>query len=142
MIPVAATPDRPSSYYLKPKQVGTKLKTTGAKIQSEDEVVKQCTKYLQENGWQTNTIYTGGIPIANGFRATNPSKGIPDSINFHTGTKRTVWIEYKKSHGGVISSEQKAWHNILKHCGCEVWVVNSLKCLKEFLEDDTIRAAS
>lgn len=142
MIPVAPTPDRPASFYLTPKKVGTKLKTTGAKIQAEEEVVKQCTDYLRKNGWQTRTLFTGGIPVGNGRYVTNPAKGIPDSINFHTGTKRTVWIEYKKSHNGVISPEQKEWHNLLKHCGCEVWVVNSLKCLKEFLEDESIARAS
>lgn len=141
-VPVKPTPDRPSSFYLSPKKTGVKIKTTGAKVQSEEEVVKQCVDYLRKNGWITKTLFTGGVPIGQGRYATNPAKGIPDSINFHIGTKRLVWIEYKKSHNGVISQEQKEWHNLLITCGCEVWVVNSLKCLKEFLEDETIRAAS
>ncbi len=140
-VKVEPTPTRPSSYYLKPKSVGQKIKTTGAKIQSEDEVVKQCVDYLRKNGWTTKTLFTGGIPVGNGRFVTNPAKGIPDSINFHIGTKRCVWIEYKKSHNGLISPEQKDWHNLLKHCGYEIWVVNSLKCLKEFL-DETIATAS
>lgn len=141
MIPVAAVPDRPASYYLSPRKVGTKIKTTGAKVQSEEDVVKQCTDYLRKNGWITKTLFTGGIPTASGRFIPNPAKGIPDSINFHIGNKRMVFIEYKKSHGGVISQEQKEWHNLLKHCGCEIWVVNSLKCLKEFL-DESVAIAS
>lgn len=135
--PAPPTPDRPSSYYLKSRQLGTKVAQTGAKVQSEEGVVKQCTEYLRKNGWTTKTLFTGGIPLGSGKYATNPAKGIPDSINFHIGTKRMVWIEYKKSHNGIISQEQKDWHNLLTHCGCEVWVVNSLKILKEYLENDT-----
>lgn len=133
LIPIPHPPDRPLSFYVTPKRIGVKIKTTDSKIQSEEAVIKQCKDYLHKSGWVTKTLYTGGIMTGSGRYATNPAKGIPDTINFHPGTKRLVWIEYKKSHGGVISQEQKEWHNLLTHCGCEVWVVNSLKILKEFL---------
>lgn len=140
--PLERKPDKPSSFYLSPKKVGVKIKTTGAKVQSEEEVVKQCTDYLRKNGWQTRTLFTGGIPVGGGKYVTNPAKGIPDSINFHVGTKRMVFIEYKKSHGGILSPEQKEWHNLLSHCGCEIWLINSLKLLKEFLETSELKESA
>ena len=126
-------PDKPLSYYM-PKSSGSKLKTVSGKIQSEDIVRKECAKYLQDNGWVTKTIYTGGIPTGHGY-AANPAKGIPDCIAFHLETKRVIWIEYKKSHGGVVSSEQKTWHQLLKTCGQEIFIINSKKLLEEKLNE-------
>lgn len=139
-VPVKPAADKPASFYLKPRQSGTKVAQTGAKIQAEEEVVKQCTDYLRKNGWVTKTIYTGGIPIGSGKYATNPAKGVPDCIMFHIGTKKIVWIEYKKSHGGIVSQEQKEWHNLIRYCGGEVWVVNSLKLLKELLDETVAKS--
>lgn len=102
-------------------------------VQSEEVVVKQCVAYLKSLGWVTKTLFTGGIPIGGGRYATNPAKGIPDSIAFHVKERRMVWIEYKKSKGGILSSEQIEWHNLLKHCGSEVWVINSIHTLEEHL---------
>ena len=130
MIPIPPTKDRPLSYYLSPQRVGTKLKSTAEKKQSEEQVVKQCTAWLKTQGWISMTLYTGGIPTASGRYATNPAKGIPDTINFHLATNRTVWIEYKKTHGGLVSPEQEMWHKLISQCGGVVLIVNSLDSLK------------
>ncbi len=44
-----------------------------------------------------------------------------------------IWIEYKKSKGGVISFEQESWHILLKNSNQEIYIVTSLQSLKEQL---------
>lgn len=125
---------KPLSHYLTPKpKPKLQIKQTTDKLLTEDQVVKQCTEYLRKNGWITKTIYTGGIPLGNGRYATNPAAGIPDSIAFHIGDKRVLFIEYKKSKGGLMSQDQKEWHDLLRHCKQKVLVINSLESLKEAL---------
>lgn len=125
-----------SGDYLRPQnQVKKKVISTQDKTQTEDQVVKVCTLYLKKEGWITYTLFTGGIPIGEGRYATNPCKGIPDCIAFHLQTNKTIWIEYKKSHGGLISPEQDYWHKMLRHCGSTVFVVNSLSSLKDQLSN-------
>ncbi len=122
------------SDYMGKKSVGKKIIPTTDKILSEDQVVKACTLYLKKEGWITHTLFTGGIPLGGGKYATNPCKGIPDCIAFNMKLNKVIWIEYKKSKGGIVSSEQEYWHNMLKHCGSTIFVVNSLKSLKEQLD--------
>lgn len=105
------------------------------KSKSEDQVIAQCKKYLFKAGWNPVTLFTGGIPLGGGRYATNPAKGIPDSLVFHLETGRMVWIEYKKTVGGRITPEQKTWHTWLEKCGQTIWVVNSLETLKEKLQE-------
>ncbi len=105
------------------------------KIQSEDQVVASCKVFLKKNGWTPFTLFTGGIPLGGGRYATNPCKGIPDSLVFNIEKNRMIWIEYKKSKGGLVSTEQRLWHVMLKQCGQTVLVVNSLKSLKEQLDE-------
>lgn len=102
---------------------------------TEDQVVKECTIYLRKHGWITKTIYTGGIPLGHGRYATNPAAGIPDCIAFHIVTKRVLFIEYKKSKGGILSQDQKEWHDLLRHCSQTILIINSLESLKERLND-------
>ncbi len=104
-------------------------------MKSEDTVRKECNKWLKDNYWIQKTIYTGGIPISGGGYAPNPAKGIPDCIAFHRKTKRMIWIEYKKSSGGLVSIDQKDWHYLLKLSGQEVYVINSKKQLEELLNE-------
>lgn len=115
-------------------------KLTSIKIpkkKSEDTVRKACNKYLKDNGWIQFTLFTGGIPIGGGKYATNPAKGIPDCIAFNRTTKQMIWIEYKNSEGGLLSIDQKDWIYLLTLCGNRVYVISSLKQLKEFLTDGT-----
>lgn len=100
---------------------------------SENDVRKACNKWLKDNFWVQKTIYTGGIPAQGGVYVTNPAKGIPDCIAFQRRTKRRVWIEYKNSSGGLLSIDQKDWHYLLRLVGDEVYVISSLKQLKEVL---------
>jgi len=126
--------NKPLSAYMA-KKVGTKVipkKTLVAKL-SEDQVKDQCVTYLKSRGWESITIYTGGIPIGGGRYAENPAKGIPDTIAKKVPKK--VWIEYKKSHGGIVSPEQAWWHTWLRACGDTVLVVNSLEVLKEGMNE-------
>jgi hypothetical protein len=98
---------------------------------SEDQVISVCTPFLKQQGWISHTLFTGGIPIGSGRYATNPCKGICDAICFHMTKNKLIWIEYKKSHGGIISADQEYWHKSLRECGQIVFVVNSLESLKE-----------
>ncbi len=104
--------------------------TTSLK-KSEVEVVKSCNTFLKKHGWFPHTMWTGGIPLGNGRYATNPCKGIPDCIVISPTLKKLVWIEYKRSDGGVLSYDQQIWHKRLEHGSQTVLVVNSLKSLKE-----------
>lgn len=113
----------------------------------EDVVIAECVKYLSGLGWSSITLYTGGIPLPGGFRGKNPAKGIPDKIFFNFSKKKLIWIEFKKSHAGIVSNEQKAWHMMLRHCGQIVFLVASLESLIEQLtemerEDETFERAS
>jgi len=101
---------------------------------SESYVVSTCRTYLKKNGWTPITLFTGGIPLGGGKYATNPAKGIPDSINFHTNGQ-ILWIEYKKKEGGIISDDQRIWHNTLRRGGYHCIVISSLKELKEYLKN-------
>lgn len=107
------------------------------KKRSEDSVRKACNKWLKDNNWIQYTLFTGGIPIGGGKYATNPAKGMPDCIAFHRTTKRTIWIEYKNSEGGIVSIDQKDWHYLLKLCGNELYVIHSRKQLEEILTNET-----
>lgn len=113
--------------------MGKELKKS-EKLYTEEQVVKQCSKYLKKCGWVPHTMFTGGIPLGGGRHATNPCKGIPDCIAFHLEMKKVIWIEYKRSKGGVLSPEQKQWHFKLTECDQIVMVVNSLESLKSQLE--------
>lgn len=135
-VPVTLEYSSNLSHYLK-RTPGVKVVAKSDKVQTEDQVVVECKKYLQSKGWITKTIYTGGIPTASGRYAENPAKGIPDCVAFHPPTKRMIWIEYKKSKGGMISQEQEAWHLLLKTCKQEIFVINSKKLLEEVLNDTT-----
>ena len=132
---------KPLSFYVK-KGVGTKLKSdVTSHRQSEDQVVAQCTRYLKNLGWEDKTIYTGGIPLPGGRYATNPAKGVPDKLFFNIKLKRKIWVEFKKTVGGIISPEQQWWHDMLRLCGDEVYVVNSLESLISQLTEDSYRKA-
>lgn len=123
------------------KKVADALKNNMKKIietrkkKSEDQVVKTCNAYLKKNGWYPHTMFTGGIPIGGGRYASNPCKGIPDCIAFNPTLRKLLWIEYKKEEGGVLSTEQKIWHERLKRTDQLIFVVNSLKSLKQQLEE-------
>ena len=111
-----------------PKNIdkGEKLKAhKDAPRLSEDEVIHKCTKWIKMQGWAIKTLYTGGIPVAGGRRAPNPCKGIPDSIIFIPKHSQIIWVEWKKSHGGIISQEQAQWHKDLRSCGQMVYVISS-----------------
>jgi hypothetical protein len=123
--------------------------TAKKKKQSEDTVVDICVDYLKKLGWMPVTLYTGGIPTKYGRLAKNPAKGIPDKIFFNFSKHKMIWVEFKKSHSGIVSNEQKAWHVLLKHCSQTVFLVNSLDSLIEQLiemektnENETFERAS
>jgi len=65
------------------------------------------------------------------FSCTNPAEGIFDTINYHCSSNTLMWIEYKRSKGGVISEQQLKWYHMLQDCGQQAYVINSLKLLKE-----------
>jgi hypothetical protein len=115
---------------LKPSDTAIKK---AERVQTEKQVVASCTAWLRKNGWITRTLYTGGIPLGGGRLGTNPAKGIPDCLILHISLKKLIWVEYKKSKGGILSPEQRAWHKSLGDVGQTVIVVNSLKSLKEQL---------
>lgn len=130
-----AIESKPLSSYIF-KGVGKKLISTDVMShQTEDQVVATCSRWLKSQGWNIRTLFTGGIPIAQGRYATNPCKGIPDCIAFHLQSGRMIWIEYKKSKGGIVSIEQQEWHRQLKRCGQTIFIVTSLESLKEQLND-------
>lgn len=98
-------------------------------LKSEKQIVASCRAWLKRNDWEPFTIYTGGIPTYNGQRVKNPVAGIPDSINFYSKAKITLWIEYKSSIGKV-KEDQRDWHKRLTECNNKVIIVNSLESLK------------
>lgn len=132
---VGTTPEYGNLSSYLAKKIVTKVSSKSDKVQTEAQVISECKKYLLKEGWVWKTIYTGGIPTSGGSFATNPSKGIPDCICFHTKTNKMMWIEFKKSKGGIISQEQKDWHNLLRNSGQVVYVINSLSLLKEKLNE-------
>ena len=120
---------KPFSHYL-PKPKGKTVQgTKGTEKKSEDSVKDECIRWLKLQGWKCRTIYTGGIPTQSGRRIPNPAKGIPDCICFKAETM--VYIEWKKSHGGILSVEQQEWHSDLRRCNQIVFVITSLEQLKK-----------
>lgn len=125
-----------SSYIPKNKDKGEKLKSDLSlpKI-SEDRIRANGIAWMRSQGWKVRTIYMGGIPVGGGRLAINPAKGIPDCIVFLKNHSKKIWIEWKKSHGGIISPEQQEWHRDLRACGEYVYVISSLEQLKEDLKE-------
>jgi hypothetical protein len=122
------------SHLLKPQSQGVKMEPVkiGKKL-LENAVKSKCVVWLKTQGYASHTVYLGGIPIADGKRATNPLKGFPDTIvtnPFAPKGKRLFYVEYKKSSGGVISQEQLNWHALLKACNHKVFVINDIEKLK------------
>ena len=66
----------------------------------EKEVRKECNDWLKSQGWIVKTIYTGGVPVAGGRLATNPCKGIPDTIVFKGNKKYGLSI--KEIQEGIL----------------------------------------
>lgn len=127
--------DKPLRHYL-PARKESGVRIPDAKEDySEHRVVQKCIDYMKAEGWICKSIYTGGIPLPSGALALNPSRGIPDYICFNTKLKKMLWIEFKKSKGGLVSSDQAIWHKLIELCGGFVFVINSLSLLKEKLYD-------
>lgn len=119
--------------FIQPKTANIKIKTTSKVVKSEDAVKAECIEWLKSLNYVSRTVYLGGIPVGFGRLAPNPIKGFPDTIVMNPYTyldKRFCLIEYKKSHGGVLSQEQINWHAELDACGVKVFVINSLEELK------------
>ena len=100
----------------------------------EKQVRDECNTWLKQNGWIVKSIYTGGIPVAGGRLATNPSKGIPDTIVFK-GDKK-YWIEYKRTSGGHTTIYQRDYHYLLRATGDKVLIITSLTMLKKELTNE------
>lgn len=112
----------------------TQSTKSSEKVLTEKQVVTSCRAWLKRNGWESFTIYTGGIPTYTGAMVPNPCKGIPDSINFYNDLPITVWIEYKSSIG-KLAEEQKEWRDRLLSKG-NIWIlVNSLSSLKQQVKE-------
>jgi hypothetical protein len=121
-------------YLLKPQAKGVKVKFKNEVVKSEDTVKKECVDWLKTLGYHSSTVYLGGIPVGGGKLAPNPLKGFPDTIvtnPFTTEGKRIFFIEYKKSHGGILAQEQLNWHDLLQVCGLTVFVISSLEQAKQ-----------
>lgn len=118
--------------YIQAKKNIVKIKTTSNIKQSEDKVKAECIAWLKTKGYVSRTVYLGGIPVGAGKRAPNPLKGFPDTIVMNPYTKkgkRFLLIEYKESHGGILSQEQLNWHAELEACEIKVFKINSLQSL-------------
>lgn len=97
----------------------------------EKQVRLECNQWMKSQGWIVKTIYTGGIP-AGGRLATNPAKGIPDTIVFKGNTK--YWIEYKRTSGGHTTIHQRDFHYWLRSAGDKVLIITSLTMLQKELK--------
>lgn len=102
-------------------------------LRTEDQIVSSCKRYLKKQGWITKTVYLGGIPIGYGRYARNPLKGFPDCMCFHPEKHLFLVIEFKKGSGGIVSEEQRYFHDLLRECNIAVFIVSSLESLKEQL---------
>lgn len=124
--------------YIKPKEdIDKKIKVPNdpyEKGKNEDTVRSECNKWLKETGWIVKTIYTGGIPVAGGRLASNPAKGIPDTIIFKNNKK--YWIEYKRTENGHTTIFQRNFHYLLRATGDKVLIISSLTMLKKELSND------
>lgn len=124
--------------YIKPKEdPDKKIKVPNdpyEKGKDEKQVRSECNTWLKDTGWIVKTIYTGGIPVGNNRLATNPSKGIPDTIVFK-GDKK-YWIEYKRTEGGHTTIYQRDYHYLLRATGDKVLIISSLTMLKKELQND------
>lgn len=98
----------------------------------EKQVRLECNQWMKNNGWIVKTIYTGGIPVGGNRLATNPAKGIPDTIIFK-GNKK-YWIEYKRTSGGHTTIYQRDFHYLLQAAGDKVLIITSLTMLQKELK--------
>lgn len=123
--------------YIKPKEdTDKKIKVPNdpyEKGKTEDVVRSECNSWLKNNGWIVKSIYTGGIPVAGGRLASNPAKGIPDTIIFKGDIK--YWIEYKRTEGGHTTIYQRDFHYLLRATGDKVLLISSLTMLKKEIQN-------
>ncbi len=121
--------------YIRPQSRGIKVaKDLLQQGKLEKSVRNECNDYMRKQlRFQVVTLYTGGIPTGGGKLATNPAKGIPDTLVFNLFKKIKFWVEYKRNDGGIISQAQLNMHAFLKACGDIVIVTTSLPDLKSQL---------
>lgn len=71
-----------------------------------------------------------GAATAGRLKAEGVSRGVPDLFV----PKWRLWIEMKRERGGVLSPDQKDWHNYLCDIGQKVIVGNGFEDAKKKIE--------
>src|SRR5215472_2629333 len=91
---------------------GVTAQLAGAETADELEapIQAECTKILEADGWRA--LQTD--PVRSRIRGKGFGEiGMADHLYIRYGSRpyaQVLWIEYKRSKGGRVSKEQRAWH--------------------------------
>ena len=96
--------------------------STKSRGKLEDQVRKECKRWLDKNGYYSPAISNMG------FYCT---KGFSDAILVKNGV--VIFCEYKKEKGGVQSPDQKKFQATIEDHGGIYILVNSIESLVEQL---------
>lgn len=88
--------------------------------------------YLLTKGIRIFAIPNGGLRgkrEAQNLKNEGVSAGVPDLYI----PEWKLWIEMKRAKGGVVSPEQKDWHEYLKKIGDKVVIAKGFEEAKKFI---------
>ena len=88
------------------------------KIKTEHEEQREFVQWFRQNidGVRIFAIPNGGVrslSVASKLKSEGVSAGVPDMFV----PAWLLWIEMKKSKGGITSDKQKDWHEYLRGIG-------------------------
>jgi hypothetical protein len=109
-------------------------------LKTEHEEQREFVQWFRQNMGSTRifAIPNGGarsLSVAGKLKAEGVSRGVPDLYV----PRFNLWIEMKRVKGGVVSSDQKSWHEYLRHIGHTVLLTkgceDAIKQVEEFMEE-------
>ena len=115
------------------------------RVPTEHEEQREFVSWFRKNhdGVRIFAIPNGGArspSVAAQMKVEGVSKGVPDLYIPAWG----LWVEMKRTKGGIISPEQQSWHDYLKGLEFTVIVPNGCEEAKKMIEEfkhDTDRSS-
>lgn len=114
-------------------------------VPTEDEEQAVVVQYLELKGHKfshiPNSTFTKSWSVKNRNKRLGVRPGLPDLFCIIHYT--AIWIEMKRTKGGVLSQAQKDWIQTLEDAGQTVWVckgadaaIKKIQEIEKFYKED------